>query len=70
MDFREKILKEGVLKHRQTSYALPRVSLDLVHVAYLLAVRAKGRAGVSGVCEGTRASMYATLPKTVLDGSY
>ena len=29
MDFREKILKEGVLKHRQTSIALPRVSRSL-----------------------------------------
>lgn len=29
MDFMEKILKEGVVKHRQTSYALPRVSLPL-----------------------------------------
>lgn len=27
MDFREKILREGVLKHRQTSIALPRVSV-------------------------------------------
>lgn len=29
MDFREKILREGVLKHRQTSIALPRVSVIL-----------------------------------------
>jgi len=27
MDFREKILRDGVLKHRQTSLALPRVSI-------------------------------------------
>lgn len=27
MDLREKILREGVLKHRQTSIALPRVSV-------------------------------------------
>ncbi len=57
-DFREKILKEGPMKHRQTSLSLPRVSRTCVCVC-VREIQSMISSQLMAVCHGAEVAAGA-----------